>query len=86
MRPEGASIADIPIFTGGEGEIAATILVAALRADAFASSKIAPGDFVELAILAERVRFELTVPVKERRFSRPVHSTALPPLLSPSIV
>jgi hypothetical protein len=33
---------------GGEGEIAATLLVAALRADAFASSKIAPGDFVEL--------------------------------------
>jgi hypothetical protein len=32
-------------------------------------------------IMAERVGFEPTVPVKERRFSRPVHSTALPPLL-----
>ncbi len=31
--------------------------------------------------LAERVRFELTSPVKDCRFSRPVHSTALPPLL-----
>ncbi len=30
--------------------------------------------------LAERVRFELTSPVKGCRFSRPVHSTALPPL------
>ena len=30
--------------------------------------------------LAERVRFELTRPVRVRRFSRPVHSTALPPL------
>jgi hypothetical protein len=32
-------------------------------------------------ILAERVGFEPTVPVRGRRFSRPVHSTALPPLL-----
>jgi hypothetical protein len=32
--------------------------------------------------LAERVRFELTSPVKGLRFSRPVHSTALPPLRS----
>jgi hypothetical protein len=30
--------------------------------------------------MAERVRFELTSPVKGLRFSRPVHSTALPPL------
>src|SRR5450755_619863 len=30
--------------------------------------------------LAERVRFELTRPVRVCRFSRPVHSTALPPL------
>jgi hypothetical protein len=30
--------------------------------------------------LAERVRFELTKVVKPCRFSRPVHSTALPPL------
>jgi hypothetical protein len=46
------------------------------------ASKIAPCDFVELTSfdLAERVGFEPTVPVKERRFSRPVHSTALPPL------
>ena len=76
-------------------------LAIALRADADASAKIAPGDFVELGvfvhaprtpknikgpedrpfyILAERVRFELTGPVRGRRFSRPVHSTALPPL------
>ena len=33
---------------------------------------------------AERVRFELTSPVKGLRFSRPVHSTALPPLHNPS--
>ena len=32
--------------------------------------------------LAERVRFELTSPVRSLRFSRPVHSTALPPLRS----
>jgi hypothetical protein len=32
------------------------------------------------AYVAERVRFELTSPVKGLRFSRPVHSTALPPL------
>jgi hypothetical protein len=31
--------------------------------------------------VAERVGFEPTVPVRGRRFSRPVHSTALPPLL-----
>ena len=31
-------------------------------------------------ILAERVRFELTSPLRGCRFSRPVHSTALPPL------
>src|SRR5882762_3054190 len=38
-------------------------------------------DFVELKLrLAERVRFELTSPVRGCRFSRPVHSTALPPL------
>ena len=30
--------------------------------------------------MAERVGFEPTVPVRGRRFSRPVHSTALPPL------
>jgi hypothetical protein len=30
--------------------------------------------------VAERVRFELTSPVKGLRFSRPVHSTTLPPL------
>src|SRR5665213_1758918 len=30
--------------------------------------------------MAERVRFELTSPVKGLRFSRPVHSTTLPPL------
>ena len=30
--------------------------------------------------MAERVRFELTSPVKGLRFSRPVQSTALPPL------
>ena len=30
--------------------------------------------------LAERVRFELTVPVKGRQFSRLEQSTALPPL------
>jgi hypothetical protein len=30
--------------------------------------------------VAERVRFELTSPVKGLRFSRPVQSTALPPL------
>lgn len=30
--------------------------------------------------LAERARFELAGPVKVLRFSRPVHSTALPPL------
>jgi hypothetical protein len=29
--------------------------------------------------MAEGVRFELTSPVRGRRFSRPVHSTALPP-------
>src|ERR1017187_3733166 len=34
-----------------------------------------------LFLLAERVRFELTSPVKGLRFSRPVQSTALPPLL-----
>ena len=34
----------------------------------------------EFQKLAERVRFELTGPAKARRFSRPVHSTALPPL------
>src|SRR5258706_13536228 len=40
-------------------------------------------DFVELKLrLAERVRFELTSPVRGCRFSRPVHSTALPPLRS----
>jgi hypothetical protein len=33
-----------------------------------------------LYILAERVGFEPTNPVKGLRFSRPVHSTALPPL------
>jgi hypothetical protein len=33
-----------------------------------------------IAQVAERVRFELTSPVKGLRFSRPVHSTALPPL------
>ncbi len=33
-----------------------------------------------LFLLAERVRFELTSPVKGLRFSRPVQSTALPPL------
>jgi hypothetical protein len=32
--------------------------------------------------LAERVRFELTSPVRSLRFSRPVQSTALPPLHS----
>src|SRR5882762_4937068 len=38
-------------------------------------------DFVEPKLrLAERVRFELTSPVRGCRFSRPVHSTALPPL------
>ena len=31
-------------------------------------------------ILAERVGFEPTIPLRGRRFSRPVHSTALPPL------
>jgi hypothetical protein len=31
--------------------------------------------------MAERVGFEPTVPLRGRRFSRPVHSTALPPLL-----
>ena len=31
-------------------------------------------------VVAERVRFELTKPVKVLRFSRPVQSTALPPL------
>ena len=36
--------------------------------------------------LAERVRFELTSPVRDRRFSRPVHSTALPPLQRPAIL
>ena len=33
------------------------------------------------ADLAERARFDLAVAVRRRRFSRPVHSTALPPLL-----
>src|ERR1700730_363650 len=32
--------------------------------------------------MAERVRFELTSPVRSLRFSRPVQSTALPPLRS----
>src|SRR5215469_10394060 len=31
--------------------------------------------------MAVRVRFELTVPVKVQRFSRPPHSTTLPPHL-----
>jgi hypothetical protein len=30
-------------------------------------------------IMAVRVRFELTEPVKVQRFSRPPHSTTLPP-------
>lgn len=30
--------------------------------------------------MAEEVRFELTEPVKVQRFSRPPHSTTLPPL------
>ena len=30
--------------------------------------------------MADGVRFELTNSVKSRRFSRPVHSTALPPI------
>jgi hypothetical protein len=34
-------------------------------------------------LLAERVRFELTSPLRGCRFSRPVHSTALPPLRFP---
>jgi len=34
-------------------------------------------------IQAERVGFEPTVPFQTRRFSRPVHSTALPPLRGP---
>src|SRR5208283_4194962 len=32
------------------------------------------------AIVAERVRFELTEPLRARRFSRPLPSTARPPL------
>src|SRR4051812_28647553 len=31
-------------------------------------------------VVAERVGFEPTGPVRDRRFSRPEHSTALPPL------
>ena len=34
-------------------------------------------------ILAERVGFEPTVPLRVLRFSRPVHSTTLPPLRKP---
>jgi hypothetical protein len=34
---------------------------------------------IEVA-MAEEVRFELTEPVKVQRFSRPPHSTTLPPL------
>jgi hypothetical protein len=51
------------------GGIAAAVLAAALRADAFASSKIAPGDFVEP-----------TNTVRCYTLSRRAPSTARPPL------
>ncbi len=64
---------------GGEGEIDS-----GLRPSPFGRP---PGvqnrcrDFVEPRLrLAERVGFEPTVGLLQRRFSRPVHSTALPPL------
>jgi hypothetical protein len=45
----------------------------------FLSQRVSPARDTP-QFLAERVRFELTSPVKDLRFSRPVHSTALPPL------
>src|SRR3984957_8413456 len=57
------------------GGIAATILAAALRADAFASSKIAPGDFVEP-----------TNTVRCYTISRRAPATARPPLHAPARV
>ncbi len=41
--------------------------------DPLSSSELSP------LFLAVRVRFELTEPVKVQRFSRPPHSTTLPP-------
>ena len=38
------------------------------------------GSKIRFRFLAERVRFELTIPFRIFRFSRPVHSTALPSL------
>jgi len=46
------------------------------------SSRIFTKYLFFMAFLAERVRFELTKPLRVCRFSRPVHSTALPPLLT----
>jgi hypothetical protein len=45
-----------------------------------ANAESAPSQLAKVYVLAERVRFELTSPVKGLRFSRPVQSTALPPL------
>src|SRR5258707_8708133 len=57
------------------------VLALALRAP-LRASKIAPAILSNPLRLAERVRFELTSPVRGCPFSRPVHSTALPPLRS----
>src|SRR5579863_7573331 len=77
-------------MTGGEGEITRRYAPRPLRGRPsgviFASWLPPPADPVgrEFAQrLAERVRFELTRAVRPCRFSRPVHSTALPPLRSP---
>ena len=42
--------------------------------------KLRPQEGALIFLVAERVRFELTRAVRPCRFSRPVHSTALPPL------
>jgi hypothetical protein len=66
---------------GGEGEIDSGHPGPRLRARC-ARPKSLPRFCRTHSNLAERARFELAVPVRGRRFSRPVHSTALPPLRS----
>src|SRR5712675_2253376 len=71
-----------PTSIGGEGEIDSG-RPGPRPSGAPAGVQNRSRDFVELKLrLAERVRFELTSPVRGCRFSRPVHSTALPPLRS----
>src|ERR1700688_2568670 len=79
MAASAPAILSNPLRLAERVGLTRAILALALRAP-LRASKIAPAILSNPLRLAERVRFELTSPVRGCRFSRPVHSTALPPL------